>query len=158
MARFPYVCHTDPRIHLQFTKHTFYPLLKVGLFRDSKSILVESYIDTGSQWCVFNHAIARHLGIRNFRDAKYKVTLHGVGGKKPENKAYFHNATVRIYKNKRINLKKYWEVDTKIGFLEKEIDCAGILGVYGFLDHFAFQANLSEGYFEITPSENERMV
>jgi len=42
-------------------------------------------------------------------------------------------------------------IETKIGFLDNPIEVAGILGVYGFLDHFSFKTNIPEGYFEIKP-------
>ena len=156
MARFPYGYHFNPRRCTDLMKCKFYPILKIGLFYNSKSILVESFIDTGSQWCLFNNNISKHLGITDYRATREKFDISGAGGKHQDNVAYFHDVTLRVYKKKTVNSKDFWEIKTKIGFLEKEIGCAGILGVYGFLDRFTFKTNIPKGYFEIARAFNEK--
>ena len=110
------------------------------------------YIDTGAQWCLFDNGFAKRLGIKDYKDTKDLVSLLGIGGKEQENKAYFHDLTLVVFKDfKNLKLSNSWRIETKIGFLEKPISFAGILGVYGFLDQFSFKVNVPEGYFEIEP-------
>ena len=129
------------------------PLLTIGLLGENGSLSkVQSYIDTGSQWCLFDKQYAKHLGINNYRTTNELVHIVGVGGKTPQNIAYFHEITLVIFKNnKDMDTENAYKIKTKIGFLEKEICMAGVLGVYGFLDHFAFVANIPKGYFELNP-------
>lgn len=115
-----------------------------------------AYIDTGAQVCLFDSAYAKQLGIKDYKATKTTediIQLSGIGGKKPENIAYFHDLKLVIFKeHNNLKLKNALKiVDTKIGFLENPIEFASILGVYGFLDHFSFKANIPEGYFEIEP-------
>ena len=79
------------------------------------------------------------------------MPLSGIGGNKPSNKAYFHDLKLVVFPStKKLNIKDALTViDTKIGFLEQPISVAGVLGVYGFLDHFLFEANIPEGYFRL---------
>lgn len=81
------------------------------------------------------------------------MALSGIGGRKPENIAYFHDLKLIIFKDQtHLKLNNALQIiETKIGFLEKPIEFAGILGVYGFLDQFSFKTNIPESYFEIEP-------
>lgn len=149
LFKFPYtktVSLSSPDI----AKFRFNPILKVGLLKDSSFIRTEAYIDTGSPWCLFDKDFAKVLGIGDYTDTKESVPLSGIGG--GENKAYFWNLTLAIFKDfKNLKLKDTLQVETKIGFLEKPKDFPNLLGVYGFLDQFSFKANIPEGYFEIEP-------
>lgn len=136
-------------------KFRFHPLIKVGLLRNSNLIKIEAYIDTGPQWCLFNNDLAKRLGIKDYKDTEEKVPLSGVGGKQPENIGYFHKLKLVVFKdNRNLSLKNSWQIETEIGFLDRPIGFAGILGVYGFLDRFSFKTNIPEGYFEIEPLFN----
>jgi hypothetical protein len=79
--------------------------------------------------------------------------LSGIGGKKPENKAYFHDLTLVVFRDERsLTLQNALKtIETKVGFLENPIEFAGILGVYEFLDHFRFEVNIPEHYFALEP-------
>lgn len=149
--RFLYTRISNP-LALDIAKFKFHPLIKIGLFNISNFIKTTAYIDTGSQWCLFNNDFAKPLGIKDYKDTKIKVPLSGVGGKQPENIGYFHNLKLVVFRNdKDLSLKNAWQIDTLIGFLEKPIGFSGILGVYGFLDQFSFKTNIPEGYFELEP-------
>jgi hypothetical protein len=144
----PYLPQIDPDL----VRISFHPLIKVTLFKNNNLIKTEAYIDTGSQWCLFNNEFASYLGIKDYKNTKDKIPLSGVGGKQPKNIAYFYDLTLIIFKDtKNLKLKNVWKLETKIGFLEKPIGFSAILGVYGFLDHFTFKCNIPEGYFEIEP-------
>lgn len=128
------------------------PLIKIGLLRNSNLTKIEAYIDTGSQWCLFNNDLAKRLGVKDYKDTKEKIPLSGIGGNQPENIAYFHKLKLVVFKdNRNLSLKNSWQIETEIGFLDRSIGFAGILGVYGFLDQFSFKTNIPEGYFEIGP-------
>jgi len=154
MPRFPYqkVSIPDSETFLKFKNC---PILRVGLLSESgQVVIVEAYIDTGAQLCSFDNSYAKYLGIREYKNTKSSediVRLFGVGGNEQANIAYCHNLKLVIFKDQK-NLKPKNTlkiIETKIGFFEKSIPVAGILGVYGFLDHFSFKTNIPEGYFEI---------
>ncbi len=156
MPRFHYTKIALP-FSQTFLKFKNAPLLKVGIVADA-SLMVKplAYIDTGAQICLFDNGYARQLGIKNYKDTKSSeniIPLSGIGGRKPENKAYFHDLKLVIFKDQtHLNLINALHIiETKIGFLENPIEFAGILGVYGFLDHFSFRTNIPDGYFEIEP-------
>ncbi len=148
----PYT-RVSTNFNLSMFKFKNQPLLKVGLLgQNNQCIRATAYIDTGAQVCLFNKDYATFLGIKNYKDTEESIPLTGIGGKKPENVAYFHSLTLVVFKNqKKLEIKNAYKIQTKIGFLEKEIGFAGILGVYGFLDQFSFLANIPEHYFELTP-------
>ena len=65
---------------------------------------------------------------------------------------YFHDLRLLVFKDpKHLKPQNSWTIETKIGFLDKSIGFAGILGVYGFLDHFIFKTDIPKGYFELEP-------
>jgi len=149
--RFPYTRISNP-YGGNLVKFRFHPLLRVGLLSNSILIKTEAYIDTGAQWCLFNNDFAKRLGIKNYQDTQDKVVLSGVGGKKPSNTAYFHKLNLVIFKDiKKDKLNNSWQIETLVGFLENPIGFSGILGVYGFLDHFSFKVHIPGGYFELEP-------
>ena len=151
MPRFSYTRVSSPDLLLpDIVRFKYHPLIKIGLLNNSTFIKVEAYIDTGSQWCLFNNDFAKQLRIKDYKDTKEEILLSGVGGKRPENKAYFHNLKLVVFKDsKNLKLQNAWLINTKIGFLESPVAFAGILGVYGFLDRFSFKTNIPEGYLEI---------
>jgi hypothetical protein len=150
LYRFPYIKVANP--FLPVVKFRFHPLIKIGLLKNSNLIKIEAYIDTGSQWCLFNNNFAKQLGIKDYKKTKEFIPISGIGGERQENTGYFHNLKLVVFKNiRKLRLKDAWVIETKIGFLEKPIGFAGILGVYGFLDHFSFRTNIPEGYFELEP-------
>ncbi len=156
MPSFPYI-RTSLPFSKTFLKFKNSPILKVGLLSTFQQIVkVEAYIDTGAQLCLFDSSYAKYLGIKDFKHVKSpedKVLLSGVGGKAPANIAYCHDLKLVIFKDpKHLELKNVLQIiETKIGFLERSIAVAGILGVYGFLDRFSFKTNIPKGYFEIEP-------
>ena len=87
--RFAYTRVSNPFLS-EIVKFRFHPLLKIGLLRNSNFIKIEAYIDTGSQWCLFDNALAKLLGIKDYKDTKERIPLSGIGGKQPENIGYFH--------------------------------------------------------------------
>ncbi len=150
-SRFGYTRVSNP-LAPTLAKFKYHPLLKIGLMKGSALVRTDAYIDTGSQWCLFNNDFAKQLGIKDVKDTKDIIQLSGVGGKKPENIGYFHNLRLIVFKDDRnLHLKNSWQVDTLIGFLEKPIGFSGILGVAGFLDQFSLYTNIPQGYFEIEP-------
>lgn len=152
--KFPYQRASNP-LSKTFLKFKNSPILKIGILSDSgQMVKVETYIDTGAQVCMVDGSYAKHLGISDYKQVKNPedaVPLSGIGGKRPENIAYFHDLKLVIFKDqKHLELKNAMHtVSTKVGFLETPIQVAGILGVYGFLDRFVFTANIPECYFEI---------
>lgn len=156
MPKFPYEKTSIP-FSKTFLKFKNSPILKVGILSESgQMVKVEAYIDTGAQVCMIDNSYAKYLGIKNYRQTKSPediLPLSGIGGKRPENIGYFHDLKLVIFKDqKHLDLKNALEtIDTKIGFFERPIAVAGILGVYGFLDQFSFKTNVPEGYFEIEP-------
>jgi len=156
MPKFPYTKISIP-FSKTFLKFKNAPLLKVGILA-APSLMVKplAYIDTGAQICLFDNGYARQLGIKDYKDTKSPedvLQLSGIGGRKPENKAYFHDLKLVIFKDQtHLNLNNALQIiETKIGFLENPIEFAGILGVYGFLDQFSFKTNIPDGHFEIEP-------
>ncbi len=138
------------------TPFKFHPLIWVRLLSPLNNLTppTEVYIDTGAQFCLFNNEFAKSLGIKDYKDTELQENLSGIGGKKPENIAYFHNLDLVVfkgYKKEEFKNKNVWKINVEIGFLEQPIGFSGILGVYGFLDRFAFKTNIPEGYFEIEP-------
>lgn len=156
MPRFPYTRTSIP-LSETFVKFKNSPILKVGLLSASgQMVKVESYIDTGAQLCLFDNSYAKYLGIKDFKNVKCSediVPLSGVGGRAPSNTAYCYDLKLLVFKDpKHLELKNALQIiETKIGFIEKSIAVAGILGVYGFLDQFTFKCNIPQGYFEIEP-------
>lgn len=153
MPRFPYTKIVNPFVP-KFRGIKNAPLLKIGIFSGS-TLMVKSlaYIDTGAQFCLFDNSYAKQLGIKDYKDVipENIMPLSGIGGMAPENNAYFHDLKLVVF-NDQTHLKlsnALKIIETKIGFLEKSISFAGILGVYGFLDHFSFKFNIPEGYFEL---------
>jgi len=156
MPRFPYTMTSLP-FSRSFLKFKNSPILKIGILSDS-GLMVKplAYIDTGAQICVFDKSYAKQLDIKDYRNVKSSediVPLSGIGGRKPENIAYFHDLKLVIFKDqKHLQLKNALAIiETKIGFLDNLIEVAGIISVNGFLDHFSFKTNIPEGYFEIKP-------
>lgn len=150
--KLPYTKRVDPSASI-FLQTKNCPLIKIGLLSNSSLVKVLAYIDTGAQVSLFENSYAKELGIRDYKDVKKEciLPLSGIGGKQPENIAFFHDLKLVIFKDQNnLKLKNAMEIiETKIGFLEKPISFAGILGVYGFLDRFSFTANIPEGYFEL---------
>lgn len=104
---------------------------------------------------MFDNSYAKQLGIADYKNVSREniIPLAGIGGNTPANTAYFHDLKLVIF-NDQTHLKldnALKIIETKIGFLEKPISFAGILGAYGFLDHFSFKFNIPEGYFELEP-------
>jgi hypothetical protein len=156
VVKFPYEKKSNP-FSKTFLKFKNSPILKIGLSSGPGQLCkIEAYIDTGAQCCMFDNQYAKHLGIDDYKRVKSSedvLELCGIGGIKTENVAYFHNLRLFVFKDqKHLELKNAFSpIDTKIGFLEKPLQVAGILGVYGFLDQFLFKANIPEGYFELEP-------
>ncbi|OGX05837.1 MAG: hypothetical protein A2Z88_05720 [Omnitrophica WOR_2 bacterium GWA2_47_8] len=136
---------TETEPHLRFKNE---PLLDIGLLnkKNGKIAKVMTYIDTGSQWCLFNKQYAFELGIKNYDSVKPHI-FGGVGGPNA-NTAYFHDITLLVYTEpNNLNQATAIRVDTKVGFCSKDFGFGGILGVCGFLDHFIFTANIPQCYF-----------
>jgi hypothetical protein len=128
-------------------------LLKIGLSKNNRITKSEAFIDTGSQYCLFNNVYARYLGIEDFKKVEkdHIVSLMGIGGGRDVNHTYFHKVDLIVYIEQR-HLKRENAVivaNTEVGFLEKDIDVGAVLGVYGFLDRFSFKTNIRDGYFVI---------
>ena len=150
--RFPYSRISRPTDNplLQFKNQ---PLLMIGLSNQSNKsnqvVKIISYIDTGSQWCLFRNAYAPFLGIKDYKKTEHSFPLGGIGGPNA-NIAYFHNLTLLVFKDhKHPKTKDAIAIQTKIGFVEKDFGIGGILGVYGFLDRFCFTGNIPEHYFDL---------
>jgi len=156
MPRFPYTKISIP-FSGKFLKIKNCPYLRVGIRNKyGQMVKVECYIDTGAQFCMLDNSYAKYLGITDYKQTKSAedtLSIGGIGGKAPQNTGYFHDLQLVIFKDQhRLETDNILQaVDTKIGFLEKSVPASGILGVYGFLDHFTFLANIPDGYFEIEP-------
>lgn len=149
--RFPYLKVSNPTAP-ELSKFRYQPIKKIALSTNGSFIKTEGYIDTGAQWCLFNSSFAKQLGIKDYTSTNIRVPLCGIGGREQGNLAHFHKLNLYVFKDdKRLNRENAWKIETTIGFLDKEIGFAGILGVYGFLDQFVFQTNIPDGYFELTP-------
>ncbi len=73
MARFSYTRVSSADIILpDFLRFKYHPLIKIGLSYNFNYIKTEAYIDTGSQWCLFNNDLAKQLGIKDYKKTKYK--------------------------------------------------------------------------------------
>lgn len=147
--RYPYTRVSRPSEPplLQFKNQ---PLLTIGLASNSGQLVkILSYIDTGSQWCLFSNQYAPHLGIKDYKKTNESFPLSGIGGPNA-NFAYFHDLILLIFKDtKKLKRDNAIEVRTKIGFVDREFGFGGILGVYGFLDRLKFIGNIPEGYFDL---------
>ena len=99
--RFLYTRISSP-LAPKIAKFRFHPLIKIGLLNNSTLIRTEAYIDTGSQWCLFNNDFAKQLGIKDYRDTKEKLLISGVGRRQPENIAYFHSLKLVVFKNDKV--------------------------------------------------------
>jgi len=147
--RYPYYRISRPTDNplLQFKNQ---PLLTIGLSNQANNVVkIVSYIDTGSQWCLFRNAYAPFLGIKDYKKTDHSFSLAGIGGNNA-NTAYFHDLTLLVYTDhKNPKTKDAIAIQTKIGFVEKDFGIGGILGVYGFLDRFCFVGNIPEHYFEL---------
>ena len=147
--KFPYfrISRQTDNPLLQFKNQ---PLLTIGLSNQSGHVVkIVSYIDTGSQWCLFRNAYAPFLGIKDYKNTAHSFPLGGIGGPNA-NMAYFHDLTLLVFKDhKHPKTKDAITIQTKIGFVEKDFGIGGILGVYGFLDRFCFVGNIPEHYFEL---------
>ncbi|OQX80346.1 MAG: hypothetical protein B6D56_05265 [Candidatus Omnitrophica bacterium 4484_70.1] len=102
MPRFPYT-RTSLPFSRSFLKFKNSPILKIGILSDS-GLMVKplAYIDTGAQICVFDKSYAKQLGIKDYRNVKSSediVPLSGIGGRKPENIAYFYDFKLVIFKD-----------------------------------------------------------
>ena len=149
--RFPYTRITRHNVENPLLRYKNQPLLDVGLSsKTGQLVKAVAYIDTGAQWCLFNNQYAKELGFKDYKSEE-SFPLSGIGGSH-SNTAYFHDLDLIIFTDyKKLTLKKSITIPTKIGFLEKDFGFGAILGVYGFLDHFAFYANIPHHYFELTP-------
>jgi len=144
-----YVAHSKAKAFPQ-AKFIYYPFVQVGIVYNKKSIKTPALIDTGAQYCFFDNSYAKVLKI-DYKDTPHQCYLTGIGGELRENKAYFHDIKLIIYKPGSIFglSQKAWEFKTKIGFLEKPALYPAILGEYGFFDYFKFTCCLPESYFEL---------
>jgi len=153
MPRFPYTRIVNP-FAPAFHRIKNAPLLKIGILA-GPTLMVKSlaYIDTGAQFCLFDNGYAAQLGIKDYKDVSPEniLPLAGIGGMAPQNTAYFHDLKLVVFNDQtHLKLSQAWKIiETKIGFIEKPISFAGILGVYGFLDHFSLKVNIPDGYFEL---------
>ena len=128
--KFPYQKISNP-LWGDILKFRYHPIKKIALSSSSSFIKTEGYIDTGSQWCLFNNPFAKQLGIKDYTSTDVKIPLSGVGGKQPENVAYFHKLDLYVFKdNRHLERKNAWKIETMIGFLDKEIGFSGILGTF----------------------------
>lgn len=159
MVKFTYTRISKP-FDKTFLKFKNCPLLTVGIASQAgQMVKVNCYIDTGAQFCMLDKSYAPYLGISDYKNIKTTEDLMpicGVGGVHEQNRAYFHDLRLIIPKDqKHFEAKNAFQIiETKIGFLENPIAVAGILGVYGFLDHFSFTANIPHGYFGLEPIFN----
>lgn len=142
----------------ELVRFKFFPFLKIGLMRDSRLIKMDfAYIDTGCQWCLFDKAYAKLVGIDDYKNSEFKpVEIAGIAGsgehKEHMNIGYFHKLKLVVYKDtKKLKLKNAWVIETEVGFVEKSFGLPAILGVRGFLDRFSFKANIPKHYFELEP-------
>ncbi len=128
----------------------FFPYLTIGLFRPPSNLRkAKVLVDTGAQYCFLNKGFGKVLGLDVEKGKKLEIS--GIGGKKPENIAYFHEIELVFFTEKTHKLKKAIKYPAKVGFLEKEIGIAGVIGEVGFLDHFLVEFSLPRGYFAIEP-------
>lgn len=81
--KFPYTRFSNPSIAL-FYKFKNIALIKAGLCKDYRITKPQTFIDTGAQFCMFNNAYAKYLGIDDFRDVSrdHKINITGIGGQK----------------------------------------------------------------------------
>ena len=113
----------------------------------NKLIIVEGVIDSGAEYCFFNHEIAEYLDI-SIEDGK-ALEVCGVGGIRV---AYFHKVEFIFSFGSKKDVVKY---EVNAGFFLEEEDrytdpC--LLGEYGFFNHFKITFNLAKYNFELEPS------
>ena len=150
--RYPYTKISIEPHRRAFSKNSYFvfPRVRISLDIGKNKFQTFGIIDTGSQYCLFDPKIAQILGITDFRNTEEISPLAGVGGKEIQNKAYFHDVNLTIYKDfTHYDKKNAWEYKTKVGFLETPAIYQSILGIYGFFDHFRFNSNLWNGFFEL---------
>jgi hypothetical protein len=112
----------------------------------SKSIILEGIIDSGAEYCFFNHEVAEALGL-TIEDGEI-LRVCGVGGIKP---AYFHNVELRFNFGSKAHAVNY---ELNVGFFPKEEGAYHepcLLGEYGFFNHFKITFNLPNYNFEVEP-------
>jgi hypothetical protein len=130
MPKFPYTRTSYP-FSATFNKFKNSPIVTVALSSSSNQVKIDAYIDTGAQICLFNNDYTKPLGIKDYKKVKLDLIIFDSSQ---------HTKVKNIYARAKI----------PVGFLEKRIGVAGLLGVYGFLDRFIFTANVPEHYFELT--------
>lgn len=120
--KFPYYRISNIYIPL-FYKFKNLALLKIGLKKDDRITKPQAFIDTGSQYCLFNNTYAKYLGIDDFKKVEkdHVVPLQGIGGKSASNFAYFHKVDLIVYTDQKhlSSEKTIIAHDIDIGFLKK---------------------------------------
>ncbi len=82
-------------------------------------------VDSGSPYCLFRDDVAAAIGIRDITTGKpfeFGSVKRGITGT-----AYFHK--IGLY------VESDWKIDVLAGF-SSTLSVAGLLGRYGFFDHF----------------------
>lgn len=152
--KFNYSITVYPRLPF-FYKIKNLALLRIGLSKNRRTTIPEAFVDTGSQYCLFYSGYAKYLGIADFKKVErdHIIPIMGIAGKYYVNNAYFHTVDLIFYKSRKpLKIDNAIVMrDIEVGFLEKEFDIGGILGVYGFLDRFIFKTNIKEQHFELQP-------
>ncbi len=116
-----------------------HPLVDVELFGPNGSVVVNSLIDSGADYCLFNAQYAPLIGID--LNTCTKGGTYGVGGK----------VIIPTYRTEiEIQAKDLKKIRVPVDFIESD-SVNGLLGQVGFFDLHKIKFERNHNTFEISP-------
>jgi hypothetical protein len=114
------------------------PIIDIAIIYKDQRIRVGALVDSGADWCLFPVSIGEQLKIPV--DQGKKMPFRGATA---TGMAYFHEVTLEI---------RGWGYNCIVGFSSDLDVMGGILGQYGFFDHYEVNFNLKKELIEIKKS------
>jgi hypothetical protein len=116
-----------------------HPLIDVELFGPTGSITVNSLLDSGADYCIFNAKYASLIGVD--LNACTKAGTRGVGG----------NTVIPTYRTElEIQVKNLEKIRVPVDFIDSD-SVSGLLGQTGFFDLHKIKFERKLNTFEISP-------
>lgn len=120
---------------------TLRPVIPVTVQNGDEKIGYEVLVDSGADMCLFDEQIGDALGIAVRSGEKREV--FGIGGK--ASFYYLHTITLSV---------GGWPHQVEVGFMPEvsgRITPYGVVGQYGFFDHFTVKFDLLKEEVELKP-------
>lgn len=114
------------------------PVISIAIKYKDQRIRINGLVDSGADWCLFPVSIGEQLKMPV--DQGKKMPFKGATA---TGMAYFHEVTLEI---------GGWEHNCIVGFSSDFDAMGGILGQYGFFDHYEVKFNLKNEIIEINKS------